>query len=562
VPQRASGQPAAQHGPPHLAGARAGSGPDDDERLRSAPVDPWATGEAAAIAAGQAPPVGNPPTIHPFSGPPLGETGWSTPTAGVPRQQAHRHLAHDAQPGSPPAGATTHPAPVAKQRGRRRAYILIALTVTVALAAGAVVAYVFWPGYRALDYHPLSDPIRIAPIVPVSSEWSDAEILGDRVYFASAETETGRVGVVSTDVDGKRLWQSTEAGTAPRWKSMIALPMGVALFTDTDSTTSKRRMAVLSRAHGTLLWQRTIDTDDEVYFAGDTAVLADRDGHRLLGLRLTDGAERWTLADPPSTYASDTHVIPVTTPKDLGGPATVFGRAYEPDLGDDRRIVQIGADRSVRVLDADTGKVLASRQNVADPDDEAVAHNGRLIVLQPDDQRIVSYDLGQFGEPKVLYTTQAQNSQMKDVTPCGDDRVCFDEEVGYDGKSATVVSLDVAGGKQLWRYPLANVETIVGVGEAVLATTTTSEMSLINGGGKKIWTHTGEAARLDGGNLIEFSKPLSRSPDGPALTGRHVGDGPKPLGSFDDVRSDTCSWNTSTLACVAEKDFVIQKFAG
>jgi len=61
---------------------------------------------------------------------------------------------------------------------------------------------------------------------------------------------------------------------------------------------------------------------------------------------------------------------------------------------------------------------------------------------------------------------------MKDVVPCGDDRVCFDEEVGYDGKSATVVALDVADGKQLWRYKLANTETIVPVGEALLVTTT------------------------------------------------------------------------------------------
>jgi len=223
--------------------------------------------------------------------------------------------------------------------------------------------------------------------------------------------------------------------------------------------------------------------------------------------------------------------------------------------------VQIGADKSARVIDADSGKILTSRQNVAEPDDEVVAHNGRLIVLQPDDQRIVSYDLKKMGEPRVLYTAQAQNSQMKDVIACGDDRVCFDEEVGYDGKSATVVALDVAGGKQLWRYPLANTERIVPVGEALLVTTAT-DLTLLDAKGAKVWTHTGEAARLDGGNLLEFSKPLTRSPAETALYGRHLGDQAVPLGSFDDVRADTCSWDKAMLACVGDKDFELHRFAG
>ena len=278
-------------------------------------------------------------------------------------------------------------------------------------------------------------------------------------------------------------------------------------------------------------------------------------------MRLSDGGERWTQPDPKSTYPGDTNVVAVTTPKDLGGPATVFGRPFEPDFDDDPRIVQIGEDKSARVLDADSGKILTSRQNVADPDDEVVAHNGRLIVLQPDDQQIVSYELDKFGEPRVLYTAQTQNSRMKDVTACGDDRVCFDEEVGYDGKSATVVALDVAGGKQVWRYPLANTESIVPVGEAVLVTTTTPDMTLLDAKGAKVWTHTGEAARLDGGNVLEFSKPLSRTAGETALYGRHLGDDAVPLGSFTDVRADTCSWDTSMLACVADKDFVLQRFA-
>ncbi|GAA2647350.1 Hsp70 family protein [Paractinoplanes durhamensis] len=535
-----------------------------DERLRAAPVDPWATGEAASLPTAADPilpsaPSSPAPTPTPSWAPPAGpqqqSPAWPGPATPHPRSPT----------GGWPAAT---PTPAAKPRRRRLAYVLIAAGVTVVLVAGAALTWAFWPKYRAIDYHALSDPQRIQPEVAISSDWADAAIYGDRAYFASSDTASaGIVGVVAIGLDAtKPAWTSRAAGTAATyWKSMVALPVGLALFTDFDSASNyQRRMAVLGAADGKLLWQRTLGENDEVFFAGDSAVLADRAGKQLLGLKLTDGTPRWSLRDPATTSSTRTKVLTVTTPADLGGPATVFGRPYEPDLGDDPRIVQIGADKSARVIDANTGKILTDRQNVALPADEVIAHNGRLIVLQPDDQRILTYQLEKLGEPKVVFTTQVADSEMKDVTPCGDDRVCFDEEIGYDAKTTTVVSLDVAAKSDsvVWRYKLANVNTIVPVGEAVIATTTANEATLIDGTGKQVWTRTGEAARLDGANLLEFSKPLSKSPDDPALAGRHLGDPAVPIGALSDIRSDTCAWNTTTLACVAEKDFVLQRFAG
>ncbi|MFF5295517.1 Hsp70 family protein [Paractinoplanes globisporus] len=629
-----SSGPSPRPGPTPISTAPAARRPDEptDERLKSEPVDPWATGEAAALAAGghgapislpptpSSPPTPSPPSPVATSPPPFGthqpSGGWAAAgspaypsSPAYPGGAVHQvspggaghpvspggggrpvsaggtghyaaspgpgqyaspagpgHYApagpdHPGQPGGWAPGATTPKAARARHRLGKRSYILIAVALIIAL--GATATWYFWPGYGALDYQPLSEPKRIAPVVPVGSDWSDAEILDGRVYFASSDSASGNAGVVAMGLgDSKPAWRMTVAGGKDvRWKSMMALPVGVALFTETDSTSSTRQIVVLGAEKGKTLWSRTIGGTDVVLFAGGTAVIADRKQHQLIGVRLSDGSVRWTQPDPPSQYPEDTNVVAVTTPKDLDGPATVFGRPFEPDFTDDPRIVQIGADKSARVINADTGKILVTRQNVADPDDEVVAHNGRLIVLQPDDQRIVAYDLGKFGEPRVLYTTQQQHSQMKDVTPCGDDRVCFDEEVGYDGKSATVVALDVADGKQLWRYPLANTESIVPVGEALLVTTTTPDMTLLDPKGTKVWTHTGEAARLDAGNLLEFSQQLSRNAGETALYGRHLGDEAVPLGSFTDVRADTCAWDTSMLACVADKDFIIQRFA-
>src|SRR4051812_3358149 len=97
--------------PPPITDTRAGSDaapppaartPEEiaDERLKAEPVDPWATAEAAALAAGHIAPVSHPPTPTPpavTSPPPFG--AHQTPSGGwAPTSPAH-------------PGASTSPAP-------------------------------------------------------------------------------------------------------------------------------------------------------------------------------------------------------------------------------------------------------------------------------------------------------------------------------------------------------------------------------------------------------------------------------------------------------------------
>jgi hypothetical protein len=125
------------------------------------------------------------------------------------------------------------------------------------------------------------------------------------------------------------------------------------------------------------------------------------------------------------------------------------------------------------------------------------------------------------------------------------------------------VAVDAAKGAVLWRRAVADVDDIVAVGQAVLARRNTSpaQVSLLDGG-RVAWTYNGVVARLDGGNMLQFSKPLAASPDDPALFGRHLGDDAVPLGALADVRSATCAWDTTHIACVAAEDFLVQRFAG
>jgi Hsp70 protein/putative pyrroloquinoline-quinone binding quinoprotein len=517
---------------PAAPARRPGSAPVSPAPHYAEPVDPWATAEAAALAA-----QANVPAAGPWL------------------------ASRQPDPEAPPErGAVSR-----RLFGGPYKKVLWGLMVVV-LGVAATLVVVLWPGHRALDFRPLSDAVRLPPAVPVSSAFADAEVLGDRAYFASAD-DTGALGVVAADTgDGKRLWASTAAGVAPRWANMVALPTGVAIFTDTDSTSGTRRMVVLNAKDGKLRWERVLDDDDEVFFVGSIAVLADRTGHRLLGLKLDDrGQTAWTLPDLKTDSGTAPAIVPATTPDDVSGPAGVQGRVLAGEPGDDTRIVQLGSDHSARVIDAADGKVLVKpRQSVAAPNDEVIAHNGRLIVRESADaHRIVSYDLAKLGEPKVLYTAADTNRQLTKLVPCGDDRACFIETAGYDAKSAHVVSVDVAKGGH-WSRLVPNVEGLVPVGDSVLAARNTSpdKVSLLDPDGKISWTRDGEAARLNAGNVLLFSKALSTSPDDPALAGQHLGDSAVPLGALSDVRSASCSWNTSVLACAAEKDFVLQRFTG
>ena len=552
----------AQSGAGAIPGAR---GPEEDDRVYAEPVDPWATGEAAAIAAG-----GH--GLYP---------GSASSFAGAAGEQAGAPgAAGNAGVGGPPVGGGSGwvggPGD-ADGRGlgrkpralfevlhggaRRKAYLLGAGALAIVLVVGGVLAWHFRPRYPALDFQTLSVVRHVSAPVVMSSSFSDAEVIGERIYFASSEEGSGRVGVVAIDEKaGKPAWRSLEAGTAERWESMTALPEGVALLSASD-VTGNRQLVVLGASDGRQRWQRVIDNNDDVYFVGDMAVLADNTGQQLIGLRLDNGTKAWNRPYPTTDLGSSTKVVVATTPDDLDGPATVGGRPLSPDADDDTRIVLISADRSARVIDAETGVVRTSTQGVAGTDDEVVAYDGRLIARQSEGtQRLVSYQLDKLGEPKVLYTARADHNHLTHLTPCGD-RVCFVEDADYDAKTAEVTAVGLDQGGRVWHSALPGVDGLVPVGPDLLATTS-SQTTLLDNSGAKVWSNGGDAARLDGGNLLEFAKPLTSSTSAdPSTAGQHLGDQPRQLGPLTDVTGDTCSWNTSVIACVAEKDFVLLRFA-
>ncbi|MEV0896750.1 PQQ-binding-like beta-propeller repeat protein [Actinoplanes sp. NPDC049802] len=510
------------------------------------PVDPWAAAEAAAIAAGGQPGGYTP---HPYPG-----ATWTIPGAAVEPTAENEARTSRKRPTWLWAGGAVEPtAENEPRKSRKRLTWLWAGGAAVGVAAAVTAAAViFWPGVSPIDFVPLREPKRVTPTVPVSSAFADAEVLGDRAYFASAD-ETGTLRVVAADTaKGSKLWESAGAGQATLWKAMYALPDVVLLYSGLDSVTSTSRVVALDAGDGKRLWEQRLGSYDEIHFGSTIALWTNREAKRLVGIDLTDGKEKWSTEDPDSSA-----IHPVTTVKDLSGPAGASGRLFSPEASDDDRFVQVDADQTVTVRGFGDGAPTGSLAGAASTSDEIVAHDGRLYVKgSAAPQRILSYDLGDLGKNPVIVHTAPPSYSLSKLSPCGV-RLCFVQTEGYDRTKDEVFAV----GETSWAKPVGvpEVEALVPVGDAVLAVgdeTTT----LIDAEGRKGRPETGITVRLDAGNMLRFSDSLSSSVSDRTAWGIPLGESAVPLGEIADVRSASCSWNTSVIACAAEEDYVMYRF--
>ncbi|WP_433792440.1 PQQ-binding-like beta-propeller repeat protein [Actinoplanes sp. CA-252034] len=483
------------------------------------PVDPWATAEAAAIAAGGQP-GGYTPHPHP-------EGTWTVP------------------------GATE---PTVEKRSRRRLAMIVGGAVAVVtVIATAAAAFLLWPKFPALDYHSLREVERITPGTAFTSTFADSEVYGERAFFAGV-TEAGALHTLAADTGtGEVLWENDNAGRAYTWKWMYAREKVVVLHSGVDPTTSRSRVVALSSEDGKLIWDEEIGSSDELYLASDVALWVNREAKKLTGLDLSDGTVEWSVDDPDATTL---HLV--TGIGDLTGPAGSGGRPFTPAGGEKQRFVQIDADRTVTVRDVRTGDVLQQRAEVASTSDKVAAHDGRLYVVEPGTtKRVFEYDLAKLAEtqPVTLYTA-GDSEDVDQLTPCGD-LLCLVVSTGYDGKGDVVRAL---GGEGAWEKAVAGVEDLVAVGSNGLLAVGDEGTTLFVGG-KEAWYRLGVTVRLDARNVLTFSGGLTSSVSDRELSGTHLGEESVNLGVLSEVRPDSCSWNTSVIACVAEKDYVIQSFA-
>lgn len=465
-------------------------------------------------------------------------------------------------PGPGLAGATPTPSG-GGTRWRRARWVVLGAVLAVAGVATAATLYLTRDRYPDLEFASLRELTRLSAGADRPTDMWTA-VLDDRAYLAFPLPDN-RLEVVAVDAGtGREVWREQTDVRADDWEAIIAVPGAVVVLADAPGDSTPRPMAVLDGRTGEQRWQRVLRGDDDVHVANDTAVLVDRAADELVGLRLTDGATKWTRANPRDRYAGGRTVVrPVGTDAAAGGPAFLDGTPRDPWTGKGRRLVQVGADRSVRLLDMASGAVLRQWGSVADLDDLVVAHEDRLYVAANEGgYQLLAYDLGSDAEPVVLHRSGNDEYRPTELVACGPRRACLVQVPNSDATRTEVVA--ATEGERAIQWSAPGVTGLVPLGEQLLAQRESPEPSvtIFDAAGKPVLRDRGGVAvRLDEGNLLVFAKAPSVVVANRVLAGVWAESGKvDELGELKDVRSSSCSWNTHLIACGAEKDFVLYRF--
>ncbi|MEH1130427.1 Hsp70 family protein [Micromonospora sp. CPCC 206061] len=489
--------------------------------------------------------------------PAVGVPGATAPTSAVPVSPAEPTVqmsaAHDA--GRGPARALR----------KRPVLWLAAAVLALAGVVTATVVFLTSGGYDKIAFEPVSELYSIPVGKGETPYYAYTGFVGDHAYLAY-EREDKRLEIVAVDPPGKKeRWRKQTSSLSERWAGITVLPDVVVAYEDRSSNSEFRNMIVFDADSGDELWNRLIRGDDRAIFAKGVMVLVNKGEDRLLGLDLRTGTTRWEHENPKDGYGDgDDAVYQALTVADVSGPSDVRGTPFAQRLDDDQRIVQIGADRSARVIDAVNGDVLKTRPNVADPDDQIVVYNGQMIVASVDESyRLSGYDLDSLGEPNNLYTSPDKERDLNLLAMCGEKRLCLLDTAGSDGTTTEVVAVDLEEGGRLWHKSAPQAELLIHFGDQVAARTITGDYRTLvfADDGTELVNREGAIARVDGGNMI-FLESSSDSVGDYSVAGLHT-DAKRPIemGQLNDVRSWSCSWNNRYMVCARQDDFSVSQFA-
>ncbi|WP_407566922.1 Hsp70 family protein [Polymorphospora sp. A560] len=517
------------------------------------------------------------------SGAPYGQGGPAAPgqpypsggPVGYPVSPASRPAPQPAAPvsaapsasrygGPPPRPTEPDREPVDVHGWRHRRSWWMGAGAAVAVVAVVAAAYLYFTGnrYADIEFKTFAD-VGTVKAGDTRPSRVFTRVVGNRAY-AAYEREDNRLEIVAVDITtAKEVWRRQTTETSDDWAGISALPDGVIAYADRISDSEPRAMVVYDD-DGDKLWTHQVRGNDWVFVFDGAAVVIDRTGNRVVGLDRRSGTQKWSHDNPRDQYDNAaTAVYPVTTEKDISGPAMVDGSALAPDLGDDQRIVQVGADRSVRVIDVKSGEIVKSRPNVADPDDTVLAYGNRLFVgASESGYRIAAYDLESLGEPSIVYTAADAQGRLDAMVPCGDGRICLLETSSLDRKTTHLVAVNTEKDGEIWRKPSPDAQLVVPVGDHVITRPqSNSESKVFDADGDELVSQEGVAVRLDAANVLLFSEDLATYSASPSVAGLPVRAGePVQLGQLKDVWPASCSWNTAQIICGTDEGFVVRRF--
>ncbi|MBO0871310.1 MAG: Hsp70 family protein, partial [Micromonosporaceae bacterium] len=358
----------------------------------AAAVSPVST---AAVSAppGSASPV-NPP--GPVSAPagsvgPVSPSGPVSPPGLAPRQPSGPPSG--TPPGEPGAG-------MARRWYRHRlVWISAAAFVVLVVAVTTVLAVVSRGEVAEVPFASSFAPPAVVPGVTANGYDNFTELIGDRLYFA-VSTDIG-LTVGGYDIaTNKTLWTqplATSGDSSPTWQDFWVQDGAVLLTANTYSSTDQPYTIYgFDGDHNGKMWTLDYASSDQFLSVGDRLVFADDENHQLHFLDPHTGGPKAGALD--NSKSQNSTVYPVVNDGDLSGPANFDGN---PPAFSGSRLIQIGADGSVRVVDVDSGKEVAKAENVDQNGNVYLAYNDRLYVADvgSNGYQLFSYPLATLKDP-------------------------------------------------------------------------------------------------------------------------------------------------------------------
>lgn len=457
------------------------------------------------------------------------------------------------QPPGPVAGS-----PVGGGGPRRRVPGWI-VAVAVATAIGSVASFLLgllWPsGTGHTPAGPLSFHgfLHIGQVVPEQpSALALVTVQGGQAYVGWRRN--GELALWAVDVaTGTVRWRDTMRG-ASGWSQLIASPQVLLVLAEEFDPDKPRPLYARDPDTGEARWEIEVHGRDQLFLTERVLGWLDNDGETFRGIDLVSGEVRWSHRFDGAATA-----VQVVSPESLAQPTDRDGRAMSGM--DDPRLVLVRPDRTVLVIDGDSGAVISQQVNVASPRDLLLGYRGHLFVVQNQPgYRLESYNLADLTEPpRTIHRGADPDRLPRTLAPCGTDRVCVVDYQLLDNQSTLVTAVEITDGRPRWQQQVPAAYDLLPVGDwvaVVTAVTFPPQVVVLDDTGAQRHALPGVPARLNDGNLIIFSHDLQ-----PTI-GLAVGvEQPVELGRLPGNTIRDCAWNDRYLVCVGVDAAGIWRFA-
>jgi molecular chaperone HscA len=469
-------------------------------------------------------------------------------------------------PVSPPPQSYSPPAPPPQSWLKRPITWIAAAAAVGVLALVAVLAlHQFSRGVSAANFSTL----RAGSSVPIAdsknADYPVTATVGNRTYYGW--TANGKFHLGAMDLaKGENVWGPIDIDNKATSWTLSALPDRVVAI---SAPSGDPGALYVFGNDGKQHFQVPMGGQDSAYFFKDNLVLYQDQTRQMLGLDWADGHKKWTRDNPKSGSYNDTSLAGESTLGDFAGPGAPSGRPLFYADGDSQRIVQTGADKKLYLVDGTNGKTIRQWNAVDSSSVKYFASEGKYYIGWGTPYQIQAYDLDKQDEPQTIFSSPDSKRSLVTIAPCGTDRVCALDETS-DNTSTEVVAFDVKSHKQLWRKPAGGTDTLVSLGDQVLATTTQSSSSvasfLYSADGKKQLLGADDqktiGVRVNAHSLLFVSGGLGSTSSGDlSLVGVTTQDGKRTaLGPLQGVVGSSCSWNEKDVVCATADKIQVWHF--